>query len=176
MDLNQVEPERTPDPGALAARVVKVRDSLDAAITLNRRLVEALHPGLLVHIGLCAALRWYIEDACLQAGRPYTLSLPPAELALKPEPRLALYRVAQDALARALAQSGADPIAIELVVHDGVLEMTFHGARAAERGAADEPVVLSMRHRISGLGGTLVTNGDGVGRLRVRLPLAEQIF
>jgi protein-histidine pros-kinase len=176
MDLNHVEPERAADPGALAARVVKVRDSLDAAITLNRRLVEALHPGLLVHIGLCAALRWYIEDACLQAGRPYTLSLPPAELALKPEPRLALYRVAQDALARVLAQTGADPIAIELVVHDGVLEMTFHGARAAERGAADEPVVLSMRHRISGLGGTLVTNGDGVGQLRVRLPLAEQIF
>jgi protein-histidine pros-kinase len=176
MDLNHMEQERAPDAGGLAARVGRVRDSLDAAITLNRRLVEALQPGLLVHIGLCAALRWYIEDACLQAGRPYTLSLPTDELALKPEARLALYRVAQDALARALAQTGADPVSIELVVRDGVLEMTFRGAACAERGVADEPVVLSMRHRISDLGGTLVTNGGDLGQLRVRLPLAEQVL
>src|SRR5262249_7136526 len=60
MDLNHMEQESVPDPPALAARLAKVRESLDAAIALNRRLVEALHPGLLVHIGLCAALRWYI--------------------------------------------------------------------------------------------------------------------
>jgi signal transduction histidine kinase len=176
MDLNLMEQERTVDAAALTRRVAKVRDSLDAAITLNRRLIETLQPGLLVHIGLHAALRWYIEDACLQAGRPYTLSLPSEEVALKPAVRLALYRIAQDALGRTLAQSGHEPLAIELVIHDGVLEMSFRGA-PVQHGGGEEPVVLSMRHRIAALGGTLVSNGeDGAGRLRVRLPLANQIL
>jgi signal transduction histidine kinase len=177
MDLNHMEQGAPLDARALAARVGKLRDSLDAAITLNRRLVEALQPGLLVHIGLCAALRWYIEDTCLQAGRPYTLRLPADELALRPETRLALFRIAQDALARALAQGGDEPLAIELIVRDGVLEMSFRGAAAAADGAAQEPVVLSMRHRITGLGGTLVSNGaDGAEVLSVRMPLANQIL
>ena len=177
MDLNHMEQGPPLDAAALAARVGKLRDSLDAAITLNRRLVEALQPGLLVHIGLCAALRWYIEDTCLQAGRPYTLRLPTDELALKPEARLALFRIAQDALARALAHSGPEPLAIELIVRDGVLEMSFKGAAAAAHGAGEEPVVLSMRHRITGLGGTLVSNGaDGAQVLSVRMPLANQIL
>jgi signal transduction histidine kinase len=175
MDLNHMERERALDPGVLAARVARVRDALDAAITLNRRLIEALEPGLLVHIGLCAALRWYIEDTCLQAGRAYSLSLPSDEVALKHGARLALFRIAQDALSRALAGSGGDPLAIELVVHDDVLEMSFRGAPAAQQDAGEEAVVLSMRHRITGLGGTLVSNGeDGSGRLSVRLPLANQ--
>ena len=177
MDLNYVEQDRTLDAAGLTARVGKLRDSLDAAITLNRRLVEALQPGLLVHIGLCAALRWYIEDTCLQAGRPYTLRLPNNELALKAEPRLALFRIAQDALTRALAQTGQEPLAIELIVRDGVLEMTFRGAAAAAGGVAQELLVLSMRHRITGLGGTLVSNGaDGAEVLSVRMPLANQIL
>ena len=177
MDLNYMEQDPALDARALVARVGKLRDSLDAAIALNRRLVEALQPGLLVHIGLYAALRWYIEDTCLQAGRPYTLRLPADELALRPETGLALFRIAQDALARALAQGGEQPFAIELLVRDGVLEMSFRGANVAAGGAAQEPVVLSMRHRITGLGGTLVSNGvDGAAVLRVSLPLANQIL
>jgi protein-histidine pros-kinase len=176
IDLNHMERDRALDQDALAKRVGRVRDSLDAAITLNRRLIEALQPGLLVHIGLYAALRWYIADTCLQAGRTYILRLPSDEVALKPAVRLALYRVAQDALSHALAQSGADPLAIELVVRDEVLEMSFRGA-PVEHTRGEEPVVLSMRHRIAGIGGTLVRNGaDGAGLLSVRLPLANQIL
>jgi signal transduction histidine kinase len=179
IDLNHLEQGHPVDPAAVTARLGRVRDSLDAAIALNRRLIEALHPGLLVHIGLCAALRWHVEDACLQAGRSYRLDLPEDELALKPETGLALYRIAQDALARALADSGHEPLEVTLAVHDGILEMSFAGTpAAAARGVPSDPALLSMRHRIAGLGGTLVSDGRSAGaRLSVRLPLVDhQIF
>jgi signal transduction histidine kinase len=176
IDLNHMERDRSLDQDALAKRVGKVRDLLDAAITLNRRLIEALQPGLLVHIGLYAALRWYVEDACVQAGRTYTLSLPREEVALKPAARLALYRVAQDGLSHALSHGGPEPLVIELIVHDDVLEMSFRSP-PAKHVAGEEPVVLSMRHRIAGLGGTLVSNGsDGAGLVSVRLPLGDQML
>ena len=173
IDLNHMEHDRALDAASLGARVGRVRDSLDAAIALNRRLIEALQPGLLMHIGLCAALRWYVEDTCLRAGRSYTLDLPAEEPALKPEARLALYRIAQDALGRVLGGAGREPIQVALSVRDGVLELSFVGA-PARSGAGGDPAVLSIRHRITGLGGTLGNGKAGGGRLSVRLPLANQ--
>src|SRR5678809_1657879 len=80
---------------------------LNQAMTLKRRVVESLRPSLLDHFGLAVALRSYFEEQCGRADIECVSTLPEELLELSPDAQLAMFRVAQEALANVFARGGA---------------------------------------------------------------------
>jgi signal transduction histidine kinase len=158
-------------------RLAQVQHSLDEAIALERRVVERLQPGLLMHVGLFSAVRWYAEDMVALLGGSFKSKLPLDEVPLNQPTRIGLYRILQDALERAAASSKS-AIEVGAQVQANVLELqVVHRALPLSATAAgeDDLRVLAMLQRATAIGGELSMGGnDEVTRLVVRLPLGGQ--
>lgn len=150
---------------------------LNQAMTLKRRVVESLRPSLLDHFGLPVALRSHLDENCGRAGLEYVATLPEETLDLAPESQLALFRVAQEALAGVLARGTAKHIELIVDVEGDGYSMLF-----GEDGSAFDPAMerslVGMRHRIKAAGGTLeaatLPGGQG-NRIRVYVPRSPAI-
>jgi hypothetical protein len=142
MDLSYLENTLGSQDSGVRARFTQVREHLDAAIALERRLVEELQPGMLLHIGLFAALRWHVEHHSQPRVR---LQVPESETSLPIAARIALYRALQDALE---SSSG------EFEVIAGVSEDLLHiQAGPFQPGAIDAARRLIILHRVRAVGG-----------------------
>ena len=78
MDLSWLE-SRLGGDAQYRERMARLAALIDQGIDLKRRVIEELHPSLLDHLGLAAALQWYVDtltayalESChgLEAGRP----------------------------------------------------------------------------------------------------------
>src|SRR5690349_3048835 len=67
MDLAWLEARLGNDP-QYAPRLTRLSKLIDGGIDLKRRIIEALRPSLLDHLGLGSALQWHVDDACRAAG------------------------------------------------------------------------------------------------------------
>jgi signal transduction histidine kinase len=145
---------------------------LNQAMTLKRRVVESLRPSLLDHFGLTVALRSHLDENCSRAGLEYVATLPEESMNLAPASQLALFRVAQEALAGVLARGTAKHI--ELVIEEeGEGYSMLVGDDGAPFDKAMERTLVGMRHRIRSAGGTLDAETLPVGqgnRIRVYVP------
>lgn len=95
MDLSRMA-NRAGVEGELREQVLRVDQILDAVIQNARSEMERLHPALLDHFGLSAALRHLIEQACRTAAAEYTLELPEfTDAGLSSPVALAAYRVVE---------------------------------------------------------------------------------
>jgi signal transduction histidine kinase len=136
---------------------------LNQAMTLKRRVVEALRPSLLDHFGLPVALRSHFEENCRSAGIEYVASLPEEILDLEPAVQLTLFRVAQEALANVLARGSARHVELVLEPQGDFYQMTV-GDDGRGMDAAQQRALVGMRHRVMGTGGRLdieVVPGQG---------------
>jgi len=145
---------------------------LNQAMTLKRRVVEALRPSLLDHFGLPVALRSHFDENCSRAGLEYVATLPEETLDLAPASQLALFRVAQEVLTRVLARGTAKHI--ELVIEpEGEGYSMLIGEDGGAFDVTMERSLVGMRHRIRGAGGTLevqaLPGGQG-NQIRVYVP------
>jgi len=145
---------------------------LNQAMILKRRVVESLRPSLLDHFGLPVALRSHLDENCGRAGLEYVATLPEETLDLLPESQLALFRVAQEALAGVLARGTAKHI--ELVIEtEGEGYSMLIGDDGGAFDKAMQRSLVGMRHRIQSAGGTLeadtLPGGQG-NRIRVYVP------
>lgn len=168
MDMSHLERGLGAERPELRARIAQVQENLDAAIAVQRRLVERLQPGLLVHVGLFAALRGYVDELNVQNGGGYQVSVPADELALELPVRVALYRAAQDALA--LGQGTLDlPVELRTLVRPGALALEVFHPQAAR---ADQDLrLLRIAQRVKNVGGDFtVERSDAVTCLIVGLP------
>lgn len=147
-----------------------MRDNLDAAIAIERRMVEQLRPGLLVHLGLFAALRWYVEDLRVRSGRACSVRVPDEELALSLATRVSLYRAVVEAFTL-----GCGDTELEAEVVDESLRLAVTGLRLAPEVSADTEVrLLAILHRVKMAEGTLKvkTEPDGSLTLTAISPLS----
>jgi signal transduction histidine kinase len=144
---------------------------LNQAMTLKRRVVEALRPSLLDHFGLPVALRSHLDENCGRAGLEYVATLPEETLDLDPHTQLTLFRVAQEALSCVLERGTAKHL--ELVVEsDEKGYSMLIGDDGADMDQGMQRTLVGMRHRVLGAGGTLEANtipGQG-NRIRVYVP------
>src|SRR3954468_9310563 len=159
------------DPAA-EEKFRSVVQMLNQAMTLKRRVVEALRPSLLDHFGLPVALRSHLDEHCGRAGIEYVATLPEENLDLSPETQLTLFRVVQETLAGVLARGTAKHL--ELVIEaEGEGYAMLIGDDGAPFDAAMERALVGMRHRIQTAEGTLDVQAlpDGQGnRIRVYVP------
>jgi signal transduction histidine kinase len=77
-------------------QVMRVDQILEAVIQNARSEMQRLHPALLDHFGLTAALRHLVEDTCRSAGAEFAMDLPEfPEGGVSAPVALAAYRVVE---------------------------------------------------------------------------------
>lgn len=104
---------KTNDP-EVVPRLSRLSSTVDEAVNLKRRVVEDLRPSLLDHLGLGAALSWYVNDACKKANLHCTLDLPPDGEVVAPEVAIAIYRLVQEGLTNILKHAQASEVQVQL--------------------------------------------------------------
>src|SRR6202161_3805492 len=159
MDISWAEQHMTKDDAALKRRLNRVQQNLAAGVDLKRRIIEELRPTLLDNVGLFAALRWQMKEACGNAGLKCIESYPDEEPHFKSEASIALFRIAQEAFTNILKHSAATTVDITLntVADDIVMKISDddRGIPAGRLSAVGSHGVVSMRHRIRALSGRL---------------------
>jgi signal transduction histidine kinase len=99
MDLSRLAAAHAEDAG-VREQVARVDQILAAVIQNAHSEMQRLHPALLDHFGLSAALRHLVEQACRARGAVYTLELPDfADARVSAPVALAAYRAVEAWLA-----------------------------------------------------------------------------
>lgn len=170
------------DPATQAELLDDGVQLVDEALEQVRDLSLLLHPAMLDHLGLEAALRWLLHSQSQRAG--YEVSYQATPLAPPPSPAAALicYRVAQEALTNVARHARASHVRVDLSASGGWLRLIV-----ADDGAGFDPVAMRARARTGGsmgllsleeraaLGGGALRLDSAPGRgttLTLRLPLA----
>ena len=161
-------------------RMRRVRQALGSAIELTRRITEQLHPTLLDNVGLFAALRWQLGNACAKTDIRCTDELPNFEPRLTSGASIALFRIAQEALLIGLKREGVTAIELVGTMDDKALSIQIvgHGANQVDEPSDLGNVTLeSIRHRIRALGGVVNVDHplDGGIVVAVSTPIANVV-
>ena len=120
MDLSRLAGAHADDAG-LREQVARVDQILEAVIQNARSEMQRLHPALLDHFGLSAALRHLVEQACRAGGAEYTLELPDfADARVSAPMALAAYRAVE-----ALLESGALSRVV-VTLREGASQVLLH--------------------------------------------------
>ena len=158
-------------------RMSRLTALIDQGIDLKRRVIEELHPSLLDHLGLAAALQWYVDEACRAAKMESKVTVSKLER-LSPDLEIALYRIVQESVNNAVRHSKATRIELLIERSDGGLRLCIgdngigipdlDSARKASHG------LVGMTHRMRAINGKLdISSRKGEGtRVEAFLPLA----
>jgi signal transduction histidine kinase len=160
--LRRVVTALPPEAQTLVTESVALADDVLQHI---RTLSYLLHPPLLDHLGLAAALRWYIEGFTKRSGIHVDLAIAPEIARLSPDLETALFRIVQESLTNIHRHSGSASARITLVQQGQRV-----GLHVKDQGAGmlDEASgatldsrqllglgILDMRQRVRQFGGTL---------------------
>ena len=179
MDLAWLEARLGADP-EYGPRLKRLGALIDQGIDLKRRVIEALRPSLLDHLGLASALQWYVDEASRNAGIECDLHIGEGLERLSADLEIALYRLVQESVSNIVKHSRAKRIELSLdrteqglrlvVGDDGVGIADLERAKRLSHGLA------GMMHRIRSVGGTFdVRSGAGQGtRIEVFVPLKKR--
>jgi signal transduction histidine kinase len=153
-------------------QVARVDQILEAVIQNARSEMQRLHPALLDHFGLAAALRHLVEQACRTAGAEYTLELPEYSDGGVPSPvALAAYRTVErllEGLPLRRVSVRLREIAQELLL---CLEIETTSASAMDANGND---LLALRAWLESLGAAWTETHRGAQfELELKLPRVE---
>jgi signal transduction histidine kinase len=164
----------------LVDQVEQIHALVDQALRNVRRISRDLRPAVLEDLGLIAALEAIVADAQRTGGPTVELRVEGPTRPLPARLELALYRIAQQALANSLAHATASRVAIELRFDaDGVLLEVRDDGRGfavptnlAELEKGGGLGVVGMRERANEVGGRLeIEAAPGAGTVvRVGAP------
>ncbi|WP_380052631.1 cache domain-containing protein [Falsihalocynthiibacter sp. SS001] len=161
-------------------------DSLDTGIShLNgaiqevRRISHDLRPGVLDDLGLGPALQALIKDFSARTGIQTDIETAVFRNRLDQESKIALYRIAQEALTNIERHSGATHVKISVGGHKYGATMTIsdngHGMSDDARDRVKNGIGLrNMQERIDQLDGTFRMRSTPSGtRIEVHVPLSH---
>jgi signal transduction histidine kinase len=181
MDLDAVSRVDPPLSQIALNRLERVKETLQQAIVLKRRVIEELRPSILDNFGLFAALRWQLKKTWDNLDIVSTENYPAVEPAFDSHAAIALFRIAQEALSLATKRASVKSTDLTVSVDQGNLSMRFSddGVPSAEAQTGKPAMILaSMRHRIRVLGGNVQISRTEAGAtvLTVSMPLPEVLF
>lgn len=163
-------------PASLRAAVDAMAAQFDEALAVVRRMSSDLHPLILDHLGLNAAMEWLLSDVAARLGLE-------VELQMDETPRvdegsaIAIYRLAE-ALLEQISQQVTAAVSMELLQrpHDIVLRFRCDPGHERPGGSADTlaDVPESVRDRVHLLSGRLEVDAPAPGtcRISIFLPIA----
>lgn len=177
VDLAAAALERRPETAR--DELLRAREQVREALDDLRDLMTGLRPRVLEERGLVVALHSLTGSPAMW-GPQVTVDTGGLEESdiLPPEIELALYRIAQEAVANARRHSGAARVEITLETRPGSVRLAVrdngHGlerdqVQTRQDGGAGIP---GMRERVAHLGGTMaMASGPAGTTVRVVLPL-----
>jgi PAS domain S-box-containing protein len=159
----------------------ELRDLHERAGTLAqniRHISHDLHPTVLQHAGLAAALGASCADIERLHGKIASCIVEGDIASIAPEAALSLYRIAQEALRNVVAHAGARRIDVRLLRVDGHAELSitddgcgFEVDSHSRRGSGLGLVSITERARLArGTVSLASTPGNGT-TVRVRIPM-----
>jgi PAS domain S-box-containing protein len=169
-----------PDGSLLRGDLARLEDGAMGVAETLRDLSHDLHPAVLRHAGLVAALRTSAEEITRLHGIDVTFHPPPELEGLSEDVALALYRVAQEALRNVVKHSKARTATItlrasatwlQLSIEDTGCGFDVHAARR-RRGLG----LVGIEERVRLIRGTVAIDalpGHGT-TLRVEAPLGGE--
>jgi Signal transduction histidine kinase len=179
MDLAWMETRLASDP-QFGERIRRLSALIDQGIDFKRKIIEALRPSLLDHLGLASALSWYVDEACREAHIEARLKISERLERLPPDLEIALYRLVQESVCNIVKHSHARHLDLTLertdvglhlvVADDGIGMASFDEAKRSSHGFA------GMMHRVRSVSGTFkVKSQPNEGtRIEMFVPLAAQ--
>ena len=180
MDIASVEAHMEADRTEILLKLARARQALRTAIDIKRKLIDELRPTLLDDVGLFAALSWQLKKTWGRARFSSTEAYPPAELRLRPDVLIGMFRVAQEALQIGLEHELVNSASLTVTVRRNRLLMLFvdDGIPAITEGLpGGANVMTSMRNRLRVLGGRVqITHHPGGGTvLLATVPLTAAL-
>ena len=162
--------------GALDAGI----ENLGQAITEVRRISRDLRPGVLDDLGLGPALKTLIDEFAERTGLDIEFTTVPFRNRLDQEAKIALYRIAQEALTNIERHSGATRVRIDLRGHTGGATLRIEdNGRGLPVGDRSSPGLglRNMQERMEQLDGQLrlvpVAPPESGTVIEARLPLSH---
>ena len=156
-------------------------NQLGSAIQEVRRISRDLRPGALDDLGLGPALQALTDDFRVRTGIATTFETVVFRNRLDEEARIALYRIAQEALTNIERHAGATDVSVLLTGHrkGALLKITDNGKGMATRQPLQKGAGLGLRNmqeRIEQLGGSLTvrTGTDGTD-IEAQIPLTHML-
>lgn len=164
------------DPHAADRLLGELGNHAQDAIADIRRIVYGLRPPALDDLGLALALREQ-AGAYQHAGLQIVIDAPERLPQLPAAIEVAAYRIALEALTNVARHASARTCVVRLRIEDGLRIEVSDDGRGIAPGARSGVGLTSIRERATELGGTCeIESAAGQGtRIRVRLPLAEEI-
>jgi two-component system NarL family sensor kinase len=166
---------------AAVAPLEKGTDSLLTAISEVRRISRDLRPGVLDDLGLGPALKALTDDFAARTGIQTEFSTVVFRNRLDQDSKIALYRIAQEALTNIERHAEASRVTIDLRGHTrgATMRITDNGRGLPPRDTHSVPGIglRNMQERIEQLDGTLrilSSRGSQSGTvIEVGLPLSH---
>jgi signal transduction histidine kinase len=178
------------DLGLLVQRLPESRDQIreellriqERAFGISieiRNLAHNLHPAVIEHLGLCAALRVYCRDFERREGIPVRFSSSNASSRYEPRIELTLYRICQEALSNVRKHARASSVRVSLRGRRGGLLLTVadDGCGFDPASAGDGMGLVSIWERARLAGGEAVIRSQlNIGtELEVFVPLPRRV-
>ncbi|MBE9538529.1 MAG: hypothetical protein IMF06_05560 [Proteobacteria bacterium] len=123
-----------------------------------RRISHDLHPHMLQHLGLAAALRSTMERALAHAEIRWSLDVDELAEDLDPDVKITVYRVVQECLSNIIKYASADNVFCAITCSDGVVRGTVSDDGIGFKTQHKETATLGlqgMRDRVQLVGGTM---------------------
>lgn len=172
--------KRLPEIGSGQDLLLHLSQSLDAGISLKRRIIEDLRPSSLSNLGLKPTLVIQCREFAQRAEIAVSTDI--ANIKLPDDQELTVYRVVQEALTNVAKYAGAATVRVSLLALDGHLEI-----RVVDDGRGFDPQLAEsagghglqgMRFRVKACGGDLQihsTPGQGTSVVAtLPFPSSEQ--
>ena len=172
--LIQMTPKTAPARGNYEIH----QEHIAAIVEDVRRLAYDLHPAILTHLGLRAALQSFCVEFSAREGIDIEFSAQKEPSSLNEEVALCLYRVTQESLRNVAKHSGCKSASVSLRSDGGDLHLSIKdggkGFDVRPTGEGGRLGLLSMRERVRLVNGTIqVRSRKGLGtQVDVRVPLA----
>ena len=153
---------------------------LTEAVDEVRRLAYDLHPAILTHLGLRAALQSFCVEFSGREGIDVDFSAQKEPASLQEEVALCLYRVTQEALRNVARHSGAKSASVSLKASRGALRLVIQDSGRGFEAHPNRPGeglgLLSMNERVKLVQGALqVKSRPGRGtRIEARVPVSPR--
>ena len=179
MDLFEIKDGLAQDQVQVSKeRLVTTIASVDELVKTVRKVASELRPAALEHLGLVAAMEWWLRDFEKRTGLECRFSNNLESVQPEPEIATALFRILQEALTNVLRHSGSQKVEVRLLhLNDKIgLCIKDFGCGFGKVDAQDTTIslgIVGMRERASSMGGEFsFENVLGQGAVVIaRIPL-----
>ena len=161
MDLNWIAKRLPPERSELRERLQRALGMLSETVRSTQEVIDRLRPSQLDNLGLAVALRSHCRELAQRIGCSCEFEATEDFETLDRMHSIALYRVAQEALANAEKHAQASSIQVDLRREDNGIRLRIwdDGVGLPDELNTGSHGMAAMRERIEALGGTLTVTG-----------------